>query len=198
MAVNSTSEFLYSHLSSGLPPLLLTHLRTKNYLNEWNRLKSWALLLVLLFCLIFISFWGFYKLCHHVHSLPTPLWFNPLPYPLDFLSLSLFSSIKSNLYYPYTIGNMAFHWQLVGSPRTTLFKENQLFTHSYQLPIAPQLEVEFHVPPLFSMLRFCVFSIFSRSWACCHNCCELICTCATSLLCPENTLFPVAGKNFAS
>lgn len=96
------------------------------------------------------------------------------------------------------IGNMAFHWQSVGLPRTTLFKENQLFTHSYQLPIAPQLGVEFHVPPLFSMLRFCVFSIFSRSWACCHNCCELICTCATSLLCPENTLFPVAGKNFAS
>lgn len=73
-------------------------------------------------------------MCYHVPPLPTPLWFNPLPYPLDFLFLSLFSPIKSNLCYPYTLGNMAFHWHSVELPRTTLFKENQLF-HT-QLSIA--------------------------------------------------------------
>lgn len=100
-------------------------------------------------------------MCYHVYPLPTfPIQPSSLPYRLSilFLSFHLSSPIC-------TIHILLGIWLPTGTQLSYQeqhsLKKTDSFTHSYQLPIAPQLGVEFHVPPLFSMLRFCVSSVFS-------------------------------------
>lgn len=93
-------------------------------------------------------------MCYNVYPLPTFL-IQPSSLPtrlsILFLSFHLSSPIC-------TIHILLGIWLSAGTQlcyqEQHFLKKTDSFTHSYQLPIAPQLGVEFHVPPLFSMLRF--------------------------------------------